>query len=60
LLPLAASESAGQLLASMTAVSLGAGCFQAERLAGEAEGEGDGDGEWGSDEEEAAGGSIAG
>ena len=58
MLPLAASESAGQLLASMTAVSLGAGCFQAERLAGEAEGEGDG--EWGSDEEEAAGGSIAG
>lgn len=65
LIPLAASESAGQWLASMTAGPLGEGCFQAERLAGEADGEGDGDGAWscgvGSGEEEsaAAGGSIA-
>lgn len=66
LTPLAASESAGQWLASMTAGPLGEGCFQAERLAGEAEGEGDGEtGAWscgvGSVEEEsaAAGGSIA-
>jgi hypothetical protein len=64
LMPLAASESAGQWLASMTAGPLGEGCFQAERLTGEAEGEGDGAGNWscgvGSGEESAAGGSIVG
>lgn len=61
----AASESAGQWLASMTAgpgagvstTPFGAGCFQAERLAGE------GEGAWswgvGSGEEAAAGGSMA-
>lgn len=61
---LAASESAGQCLASMAAgpgagvstTPFGAGCFQAERLAGE------GAWSWGvgsGEEEAAAGGSMA-
>jgi hypothetical protein len=50
----AASESSGQRLAS-TAVSLGARCFLAERLSGEAEREGDKDREWSASEEVVSG-----